>query len=532
MRWTPVLFPLGLMASFTCAVSGTTAEVYGPQMFLMTAALGVLLISDKWAGPGLLLWGLSGICHGSSIVLLPTILLLLPRRKATARGVCLAALSMGSLLFLMIRAKASPPLNWGHPCTLGNWMWTWSGAQYQGHLWGIPDLAGLVSRFRAIAHWMVKEDLLPCFLFLALAGGILHGKGRLFLPVLVMNLILVSCVKSFFGSSDIRSYLLPGLLILLFLSCFGASGLLAHPRVWVRWVGGMLFLLGCVQPLWRAAGLSWKTNLRARVGPDIHARSLFRHADLHSIVVLSADASLFNAWWLREGRQYRRDCVVVGRTELGWPGGYAAFRGHHPNLALPREAELLYALRGLGVEEKKGGMSMATLGLIRVMEPSLRTGQRSVYWELSSPFNDSVVSDHLHPHGMLGRLWAIQVESETPFFQYRRHVDLHEGVLRHLGTRERMFFQDEDGVALLGSRFRYASRLMNRGELALARQEIEAVLAWYYPYFPAHHNLGLILEAMGDSRGAQASLDLARSFQPRFAALGDVIELPGSARVR
>jgi len=142
-RWVAAFVAALFAVSETFWGQAVLTEVYGLHMLLTLAALTCLVFWDRTGTPTLVLWaaffvGLSLTHHLMSVMWLPAMVLILvtSRHREQLRGqwrpmVLLVLAPLLLYLYLPIAAFRDPPMNWGDPRTLRNFLDHVTGAQYR-----------------------------------------------------------------------------------------------------------------------------------------------------------------------------------------------------------------------------------------------------------------------------------------------------------------------------------------------------------------------------------------------------------------
>lgn len=145
-RWLPIALGLTAAASASLWGAATHVEVYGLNAFFLAALLFLLAskpgeaLSLRQLALASFLLGLAATNHITVLCLGPLLLVRLvesvkQRHAAAAPAIalCVGLGIMGLLpyLYLPLRAAAQPPINWGDPQTLDNFLWSISGGDYK-----------------------------------------------------------------------------------------------------------------------------------------------------------------------------------------------------------------------------------------------------------------------------------------------------------------------------------------------------------------------------------------------------------------
>ena len=315
---------------------------------------------DAWLG---LTFGLAMGNHLTTILLLPLIIPSPIENKAVASGIFrwkgrwqidarslvrrLAWLGTGLLIYLTLpfRALSNPPVNWGNPVSLNNFVWLVSGRLYQGQLFELtPTL--LLERIQDTAGlWIGQFGLLG--LAAGLVGLIFFFKSsRLF-----VNTVWIAIVFSAFSigyvTTDSFVYLIPA--FLAFAVWIGA-GLAGLQEITARRYPKFEFVIGAILLgyLFTQAGFHW---LQVDASHDLRAeqfgQTVLAQAPSHAILFAKGDKAIFTMWYFLYALHERSDLTIVATDLLGFDWYQKTLASTYPDLALPGPfpfAETLAAL--------------------------------------------------------------------------------------------------------------------------------------------------------------------------------------------
>ncbi len=349
--------------AWTAWEHATMVEVYP-----LTWALGMGVVAIAWppAGrvPGLrrqlllgLTLGLATLNHYSILALYPLAALAslewgwrAPRRRWGGPLVALAAWAamLPGYLYLPLRARANPPINWGDPSTLENLRWVLSGGQY-----------GLVNRLRTeqsglegIARWLRwwGEQWLPH----PAGAGLATFVGMMLVGVAAAGLVLLARRRPAQGIG-----LLAALLATLAFSVFyrivdiDAYFLLALPAAAVGWVEACAFIVGrlrlrdpgfLARPGFaalpallavavalmhqRPVDISWDDSVESYGG------AVLERLPPGAVVMTLGDNPTYALWYMQMARGLRPDVSVVAVNFISQPW-YARYFESEGRPALP-----------------------------------------------------------------------------------------------------------------------------------------------------------------------------------------------------
>ncbi len=346
------LFGAGLLAvSPSFWGEATVQRVYSLNAFFVVASLGAFLEwrrsrDRRWLAPCFLLCGLGATNHTFMAVQALALFAaaLLEARPEVLRARSLAGISGAFLIglvpyvYLPLRSRHDPPLDWGNPETLSNFLAVVLRVDYWDQAWveSPLDLARVVGDYL----WSFGPELFFVGAALALWGA-LAGRRRGW-PILVLLFIMaanLAALAAHGSRSDLflwHRYYIPSYVMASLLAAFGCELLLARlPKHWK--------LVPPIVPMaWMVVGFPEFDRSRYRVAEDFGRKLL---ASLPSGAHLSAsgDNVLFPLLYLHFVEGLRPDVSLISHASAGPervslsfdPDEDALFLTHHPNWSVP-----------------------------------------------------------------------------------------------------------------------------------------------------------------------------------------------------
>ena len=235
---------------------------------------------------------------------------------------------------LPLRARQSPPINWGDPRTVEGFLWTVTGRAYGPYVFALP-LRYLPDRLGAWARLLVEQfgwwGLVP-----GLVGAWWLGqRSKAFARATLLLVVGTSIYAIGYDTADSHVYLIPAYVAFALWLAWGLewarSWLAERMAARVRAVALCVLALAVVLPSllihYRALDLSADTEARdyayealAALAPD-------------AVVVSSTDRHTFALWYTRYGEGRRPDVAVVDAGLLGYEWYRRTVAGAHPDLA-------------------------------------------------------------------------------------------------------------------------------------------------------------------------------------------------------
>ncbi|MCE5231118.1 DUF2723 domain-containing protein [bacterium] len=318
----------------------TVTEVY-PLTYFMCIAVLLVVWTDPAKPPGIgraaLLGGLVGLAslnHYSIIAYFPlTGLIVLEwtwRRKwgvklaycATTIACWLVMLS--GYLYLPLRARVNPPLNWGNPDTLARIKWVltggqfgvtnkliWEGGPAHGTLrwlqwWGEQWLPGSHGALTAALGVVVIAPAVIGLLMLARRRPAM-GSG------LLMVLVATICFSIYYHIVDIGSYFLPALPVFAIGWIeFGRAAIGRRIRLMPNLAAAMPLVLAVLI----AAARYGEMDKSSDVTPVAYGTAVFNALPRDSILLVRGDYPIFSLWYQQMALGKRPDVVVLGTNFL------------------------------------------------------------------------------------------------------------------------------------------------------------------------------------------------------------------------
>lgn len=307
-------------------------EVYGLHVLLVSACLAACL---ELARPGstlrlyvpAFLFTLCFTHHLTAVLLLPalliaTVLALRSRRRTPWRELGVAAIAallpFSIYLYLPIRSRLKPPVNWDYPESWYRLTTHVSAAQYRPMLGSDGFRWDELGRFLSVQLPHEATLLLPA---LAILGAIvLWRESRRVLVITAPLALGYLLYNSLYAIHDIEVYYLPVVPILAVWAGVGA--------VWLARISTreprplqIAFLIGCVALLaWTAAANARHNDRRDQRVADAYIRDLLRYVEPRA-VLFSDDGDHVSepSIYLQQVERVRPDVVVLDLSRLESP---------------------------------------------------------------------------------------------------------------------------------------------------------------------------------------------------------------------
>jgi Flp pilus assembly protein TadD len=415
----------------------------------------------------------------------------------------LFGVALAMYAYLPIASRANPPVDWGDPETLKNFLWVVTARQYSSDLLRVPTLVGVLYGFRNLIGTFVSDlSVLGC-------GFALLGAWRLWKTrkqVVVYGLIVIGILfVTSLNSAFIFVYLLPAVLMAAFWAGVGVAVLCTAADRLARASNNILSRRAVHIAYCIAAALVPvlfvmhfpENNKRHYVYAEEFGRTVLSSLPDNAILFTGSANPLFIGWYLQYCEGYRTDVTLISRNALVRPGYMDAVRRQHPEMVIPTEFQ--YAedeADALRYEGRVGGREIPPLvNAYYVQLCKLNADRFPIFWE--GVEKDQVLLGHLVPHYPVFRL-----SLKTEDFDRRDDARENDGIPSADALVRRFKGDPAAGLAYGNSMFNYASYYQMRGDPVSARHYCEEALKLCQTDTRALNSLGIILSDQGESAKA------------------------------
>ena len=272
------------------------------------------------------------------------------RRVFNPWAVGALVLGLGIYAYMPIRAGQSPPVNWGDAGTLSGMGWMLSGRIYQDYVFGIP-VESVPDR---LIFWLklVFEQFNPLGIFLGLVGAAaLFRQARTVLGASLVSILALSAYSISYRTVDWEVLIIPSSLLFSLWIGVGAlwvfSDLAATVRELLVDVLNMLMrgvrittAHSLVLLVVVAFGALPVTSLVLNYGAQNlrndriafnHARDIMDSVSDGSLVLSTAEDTVFSLWYMRYVEDRDRDVAPIAVPLLGFDWYWRDIRARYPN---------------------------------------------------------------------------------------------------------------------------------------------------------------------------------------------------------
>ncbi len=428
---------LVLAASETYWSTATSIEVYPLHVFLVPVVMLLFLrsVSSEGSGRESLAFayalGLSFTNHMTTILLAPAFLWLFFRRhgrsgfRRIGRLVPPFLLGLSAYLYLPIRARQAPVLNWGNPADLQHFLWHVSGKVYRVWIFSSMEIAR-----KQLAYFVnsLPDEFAYFPLILALVGFLsLIARSR---QLWVFTLLLFAGCLAYsinYDINDIDSYFLLAYITISIWAAFGAARIVAIME------GGKYGGVASIGIL--ASSIAVAAYNYERVDEsdnrivEAYTRDMLSHIGPNGIIISSQwDYFVSAAYYLQLVENFRPDVTVVDKELMRRSWYYLQLRRRAPWLVDASRRELDAFLVELQKFEHDAPYNPSLIeyrygGMIRsIIEKNFRSRPVYVTHEIGADYTSGY---NLGPAGLAFRVYPDSIRHESPPVDFQVPIPRH-----------------------------------------------------------------------------------------------------------
>jgi hypothetical protein len=259
-------------------------------------------------------------------------------RASLARRFCAFLAGLLVYIALPLRAMANPPVNWGDPVTLQNFLALVSGRLYSGLVFALPG-DYILPRLQYWAHLLSDQ-----FGWLGLAIGIYgllfsHAQGlKRIYPGMAWLFIALSIFSIGYNSYDSQVYLIPAFLVAAIWVGVGALELVAWASRRAGWLGVMTAIVIMVGLIVPAAFHYPEVDASHDDRAENFGREVFRSAPAQAIIFTQGDEATFALRYFQYVLHQRADVALVVADLMPYDWYRTGLAFTYPTLHVPEQA--------------------------------------------------------------------------------------------------------------------------------------------------------------------------------------------------
>lgn len=385
------------------------------------------------------LYGLSFTNHVAGLFFAPSLGFMLLYRLRTslfkpsrlAAMALLFALGLSVYVYLPLRSRYDPAIDWGNPETLTNFLWVVTAQQYSSNLVQIPSIQTFVLGLLNLAK-VFLSNLSPLGLGFAAYGVVRLWKTRRAVVIYGLLVIAILFLVSL-NNAFIFVYLLPATLLATIWAGYGiacvcesgvraASRLTGVKKLTFKWAPRILavsvvFTL-CVVHL-------EENNKRHYWHAYEYGISLLSKLPENAVLITGSADPLFISWYLQYCENFRTDIKVITRNGLVRPGYLEQVRRQYPELNIPHEFQYEdnQDVRPAYIHERSGGLPWYANSYFKLLY-ELNVANFPIFWEGIE--SNQLMIERFVPYELVFQI--VPPEGEPPEPQFLDLVKVKAGI--------------------------------------------------------------------------------------------------------
>ncbi len=329
------------------------AEVHALNLLFVVLALWLMWMLNgregrlRWAAVALAFaFGLGMGNHVTLALVIPPMVILVWRRwrrnpsdHVHLRWMILAfILGLAVYIYLPLRARAQPPINWGNPSTVSGFLWTITARPYQGLAFALP-VDQITERIGAWAGLLVEA-----FGYAGLTFGVIglvygRSKSRGLDLAVVWIMLAYSIFALGYNTADSTGYLIPAHLGFAWLFALGMSAIIDAMETQfdqrMRRLWPLVPLIAFLGIAWQAPRIARQVNASRDYRAMEYGQSVMEKAPRRAVILTWEAIDAFPLWYYHFALGQRPDLaiIVVPLTQFQWYRDQLAVL--YPDLPLP-----------------------------------------------------------------------------------------------------------------------------------------------------------------------------------------------------
>jgi hypothetical protein len=249
----------------------------------------------------------------------------------------LAGMALGLMIYLTLplRALAHPPVNWGNPVTLENFIWLVSGKLYQGQLF-ILGPAALWERFQTVSALFLDQFGIVGLLLGFIGLIVCFQPSRLNFSMIWVSFAFLIFPFAY-DTRDSFLYLLPAFLCFAIWIGTGLDNLMDSAAQRVPQWSPVLALIFLAILFTRAGGQWPQVDASHDLRAENFGQEVMSTLPKDALVFAEGDQAVLTLWYFHHALHKRPDLTVVATDLLQNEWYQETLRHNYPRLNLPNE---------------------------------------------------------------------------------------------------------------------------------------------------------------------------------------------------
>ncbi len=301
--------------SYTHWSVSSVAEVHSLTALLLGFLLLTLSRCEKSETPIPLFFFLLGLSLTNHLAIscagiCGVIYILILSRKTPSRILFWASLFLlgfSLYLYLIIRAKTGPTMNWGDPRNLERLLWHMSGKQYR--VWMLSQPLGVVLKKIQSYGWLLLKQYPPYIVWLLIPGFVHIFRNNLKFGALLTGIIILNVGYAVnYSIPDIDPYFIPSFYVIAILLGFGVLSVSTYTRR-----ASHIFLILPLLLIWTNYN---KVNLSNNYIAYDYAKNVLRSAEPEGIIITNLWDIYSPALYITDVEEFRGDVCLIDKELL------------------------------------------------------------------------------------------------------------------------------------------------------------------------------------------------------------------------
>ncbi|MGE5140350.1 MAG: protein O-mannosyl-transferase family [Rudaea sp.] len=339
---TVILPPVAALGfAFAPAIwsKATIVEVYTLNLLFASIVLWAIVSDHPRRVPiAALAFGLGLAHHLTIALLLPGALVALSPGRRDLKWLPLLVAPLLFYLYLPLRARADPPVNWGDPRSLDGFLWVVTAGPYRGYLLA-EGASDVVARIAYTARLLFEQFTAPGIAVALWGMARLFDARRRLWGGLALAALALTFYSIAYAAKDSFEYLIPVYAIVLLWLVYGAADVMSQfARPAVQYVlAGLVLLLPVFNLLAHFPAMDLSSDREA----FNYAEQAIGSAPSGAVLFADGDQAVFALTYYRYVSEAgRSNVLILSPTLLDLDWYYLEQARRLPDLALPAATAL------------------------------------------------------------------------------------------------------------------------------------------------------------------------------------------------